>query len=380
MEEKMGITPASEIHLLKVPELDPSYENTYLFEFQGSQLKFFQSREQEVLRNYTYIRKESKIRINKHIDEIHSINYIMYKNKHNKWYYAFIMDKIYINEQVTELVIMIDLIQTYMFNYTLEESYVERAHVRRWTPQGEPTREYTPEGLEVGEYMQVDTKELWPYRNSYVAVCSNPLGEMMNRKLEQGGGTPSGNWVEGQPGKDGYRFIKGYEGFASKPYDDGLGYMTIGYGTTQKYNPQEYNQLLNGGRGCTEEEAARVFYDKLVKSYAKPIVNRLKELGITKQYQADALFSVAYNCGINDILKDTDLMKAIKRNINDKTYICNVWHTFRITPGQITEDGLRARRKDECTMFFGGKVTPRAIMKIGGGTVTENGGNGWLPN
>ena len=386
-ENKMGITPSSELWLLKLPELDPSYKNTYYFVDKGSQLKFFMSRKYgDTLTNYTYLRKDNAIRIDRHIDSIYPVNYIMYKNKNNKWYFAFIMDKIYINERVTELIISTDVIQSYMFDYILKESYIDRCHVDRWTRDGRPTPEYEPEGLEFGDHTQIDTQRIYTMKKTYVAVCSNPLGTLTNRRIiegGQGGGDDleCGNWKDGYISADGFRFIKGFEGFATLPYQYQGDVPTIGYGTTKDYNPKEFEQLYNGGKGCTEEEASIVFYNKLTESYNKKVVDKLKEYGITEQSQADALFSLAYNAGIYDVIRDNELTRVIRANPKSEVLIRPVWQEFRIRKGTIFEKGLRERRREEVNMYFG-KYSKRPIAKIPAGTgiVQENNGDGWMPD
>ena len=53
-------------------------------------------------------------------------------------------------------------------------------------------------------------------------------------------------------------------------------------------------------------------------------------------------------------------------------------------PKDVLLNGLKALRREQCNMFFGKDFEIRPIGKINtsgkiSGTVTENGGNGWLP-
>lgn len=174
--------PVSRIYLLSVPELTPSFDDTYDFVSKEAQERFFTSKQSFELGNYSYLRKESAIQIGSHVDNIHCYNYLMYKNKYNKWYYCFIMDKQYINERTTKLIIATDVIQTYLFDYVLAPCFVERCHVHRWNKDGTPTLEYEPEGLEFGEPIQEDVYTLdYKFDDTYIAVCSNPLGIIPSR-------------------------------------------------------------------------------------------------------------------------------------------------------------------------------------------------------
>lgn len=109
------------------------------------------------------------------------------------------------------------------------------------------------------------------------------------------------------------------------------------------------------------------------------------ELGITKQCQFDALVSLAYNCGTGVILNNNSLTRAIKANPNDESSIRAIWEKFYTSSNGVTLNGLIARRKQECNMYFGKSYEVRKIALInsnGGisGNVLENGGNGWLPS
>ena len=178
-----GQTPVSEIKLLQVPELSPSYENTYDFDSKSAQETFFKNKPSASVYKYSYLRKDQVIQIGSHVDNIHCYNYLMYKNKFGKWYYCFIMRKEYVNERTTRIYITTDVIQTYLFDYTVGPSYVERCHVPRWK-SGEPTPEYEPEGLEIGSPIQVESNPFdFVFQDSYIAVCSNPLGEIPSRSV-----------------------------------------------------------------------------------------------------------------------------------------------------------------------------------------------------
>lgn len=85
---------------------------------------------------YTYIRANNSIRVNFNAEKLYQFNYCMYQNYNytdvlnkRKWYYAFITEVNYINEQCTELVLEIDVIHTFWFDMHLEPCFVEREHV-----------------------------------------------------------------------------------------------------------------------------------------------------------------------------------------------------------------------------------------------------------
>lgn len=378
--------PSSTVVLCNIPELSLDYSNTWLFDSKNQQYEYFWSKRTNVFNNYTYLRKENAIQVGINIDDIHSSTYLFYKNKDGKYFYCFIVDKEYINEKVTKIYITTDIIQTYQFDFTLKPSYVERMHVPRWTSSGMPTNEIEPEGLEYGDNIELGNgiRMIKRHNNAYIVVTSSPLGTNPFRPATgQGGGDDCGNWEEGIISSQGFRFVKGFEAFASKPYWDSIGKVnTIGYGITDLYDREDYNKLYNNGKGCTEEQASRVTYDVLINKFGKRIVDSVKKLGCNKQYQFDALCSLAFNSGEASVTGDNRLTRVIKQDPNNESAIRPIWIDFKTNGG---ETGLINRRKGECDVFFGKYPDPpRKIITIKpdgsyGDYLKDNNGNGWLP-
>lgn len=78
-------------------------------------------------------------------------NYCMYQNENytNKWFYAFITNMQYVNDNMTEITIETDVFQTWQFNINYKKMFVEREHVNDDTI-GLHT---VPENVELGEYV-----------------------------------------------------------------------------------------------------------------------------------------------------------------------------------------------------------------------------------
>ena len=77
-------------------------------------------------------------------------------------------------------------------------------------------------------------------------------------------------------------------------------------------------------------------------------------------------------------------MSAIAKDPANEAKTRPIWQKFYVTSGGTQLPGLVARRKEECNMFFNKRFEVRSIAKINSsgnisGTVTENNGNGWLP-
>ena len=63
-----------------------------------------------------------------HIDSILNYNYVMYQNTNysNKWFYAFITNMSYITDFNTAINISTDVFQTWQFDFSFKQSFIER--------------------------------------------------------------------------------------------------------------------------------------------------------------------------------------------------------------------------------------------------------------
>lgn len=142
----------TEVRLLAVP-LENDYKHTLYFASQSAQYSYFLGKQVHYDTGFSYQRKDRVIRYPMDYDELvtKGVNYVMYRNNANttKWYYAFITKMEYVNEGVTHIHIETDVIQTWLFDYTVKPSFVEREHCENDTV-GLHTIE---EGLETGEYI-----------------------------------------------------------------------------------------------------------------------------------------------------------------------------------------------------------------------------------
>lgn len=72
---------------------------------------------------------QGKVTIQNYAPSIFNCNYLMYRNADdNKFYYAFVVQVVYINENVCDVYFEIDPLQTYMFDYTRNACMVIREH------------------------------------------------------------------------------------------------------------------------------------------------------------------------------------------------------------------------------------------------------------
>lgn len=151
-----AITPDSYIKLVR---FDVTKENQITFSDGVAQVNYFRDElEGLVLEASSYQRKDYKVRFPAGIDSIEQYNYMIVQNKpyNYKYYFYYITNMTYINDEMTEVEIKLDVFQTYQFNFTYKKCFVEREHVNS-DRVGEHT---VPEGLETGEYY-VDSYEYY---------------------------------------------------------------------------------------------------------------------------------------------------------------------------------------------------------------------------
>lgn len=376
----------STIYLFNCWFLDVGHNHTVNFNNVTNQFNFFMNYLKFKIDNCTYLRKERTLKVPKYIDELALCNYCAFQNSvDGKMEYFFILNKTYLSENVTELTLKLDVIQTYWFemNFTKIKSHIDRQHLWRWNQDGTVAdfNMLEAEDFEIGEYILQNRTSLYDYENKggYIVTSSDKLS------IKYSGGSGSGGSSTNQSNlyKDklvsanGFWFIKQVEGFSSIPYDLGDGTYTIGYGTTSKYDSEHYNQLAPE---CTEEQASNVLAESLKKNYSTYVYDTFVNYGFDmnnmKQHHFDAFVSFYYNTG--SLSSKTIFTKYI--NGDNLESIAEVWKTTNIMAGTQFEEGLRNRRQAEVNIFLNGEYYYKDIPNLNGGTVTDNDGKGFIPD
>lgn len=127
----MYINPDTDIRILSRVPLDSDYENTLYFDSLAAQTTYFANKTKYNLTKQTFNRVTNGVsRVGLSVGELYECNYIMFRNSafSGKWFYAFINSIEYINNSVTEIHFTIDVIQTWFFDYKLEQCFIERQH------------------------------------------------------------------------------------------------------------------------------------------------------------------------------------------------------------------------------------------------------------
>lgn len=123
----MAIQPHTNLRLLKLP-FTIDNKNQLTFANKNAQTSYFLGLPHLEIDNISYQRKDSIIRYPAHIDSIIEYNYCMYQNENygDKYFYAYIIGMRYINDGMTEITIQTDVYQTWQFDITFKESFIER--------------------------------------------------------------------------------------------------------------------------------------------------------------------------------------------------------------------------------------------------------------
>lgn len=142
------------IQFLKSNGLNNSYDNTIDFENLNVQTEFWGS---QVLSQFEANISSSRLLAGSlYIDvgisysDLLKANYLRFYQD-NRYWYCFITNKTYINENNTRLEVEIDVLQTFQFDYTVGYSFIEREHQNRWSSTGGIKYNINYENIDIGE-------------------------------------------------------------------------------------------------------------------------------------------------------------------------------------------------------------------------------------
>ena len=171
---------------------DNSYKHTMTFGSASAQSSYFSGVCTESLskNDYTYVRQNNTIRVPFNAERLYTYNYVMYQNANygSKWFYAFIIGVNYLNKQTTELVLELDVMQTWYFDYELTECFVEREHVNDDTI-GEhlnPEPEFPFDMVAKGRYSDGDLSNAWVVLQTNAEPKNGVLGDIYTSPVKGG--------------------------------------------------------------------------------------------------------------------------------------------------------------------------------------------------
>lgn len=125
------IPPNSDVVLCRGVPIDSDYKNTLYFESVAEQNNYFFSKAFKQFHNVSYQReRRNVITLDIPATDVYACNYLLFKNTSygEKWFFAFVNSVEYVNDNVTDIYYELDMMQTWMFQYTLKQCMVEREH------------------------------------------------------------------------------------------------------------------------------------------------------------------------------------------------------------------------------------------------------------
>lgn len=114
-----------------------------------------------------------------------------------------------------------------------------------------------------------------------------------------------------KPSENILKYLKSWEKFRSKPYDDGEGNITVGYGFNLPHLLKKHK------KGITEEQADKEFAG-VVNTFVPEFRKLTPNFDSLNNNQRDALFSLYYNAGADTYMKSPMLFKYLKEGDFDK--------------------------------------------------------------
>lgn len=136
-----NIQPQSIVHVFKDVMLDKSYKHAYYLGDDPNATNNFVNtllngtHFLKTFSSYTYLRENRYIiRVKCRADDLWEGNYIAYKNpiigatKADKWFFGFIDETVYVNNETTDIYFTPDIMTTWWHEHHLGKCYVERMH------------------------------------------------------------------------------------------------------------------------------------------------------------------------------------------------------------------------------------------------------------
>lgn len=180
---------ATMVTLMAGVPLDPLYKHTLTFANFAAQTTYFESKRVFTPATFNFIsyqrHNSGVIKLEAPINILGTVNYLSFVNANYqgqgnlheaKTFYAFITDIAYISDTVVAISYSIDVLQTWMFDYTVNPCYVEREHAN----SDNLGDNRVDEGLETGEYICAGVEQILPWTFADTAfilqATQSPIG------------------------------------------------------------------------------------------------------------------------------------------------------------------------------------------------------------
>lgn len=167
-------TPQSVINICSGVRLDNRYQHSIYFPNATKQLEYFAGKVVRTLSAYSYLRKSWPLQVEATMEQARTWSYLYFRNSSSgKIYYYFITNVEYKNDNMVELSLELDVLQTYqeVIRNGLLPCLIERQH----TPTDLVGEHTVDEGLDVGDLTANHSHIIDPGEFCIMLMCSiNP--------------------------------------------------------------------------------------------------------------------------------------------------------------------------------------------------------------
>lgn len=195
----MYIEPNSNIRILNNVRLTPDYNHTIWFgvygheEQRAQQTQYFLGKTKYNLTRQYYQRQgKGTLKVNLRADDIYDCSYMMFQNTSygERWFYAFITNVEYVANTVAQITYVLDVMQTWYFDYYIPPCYVEREHVADDTVFSNTL----PEPLDIQMYKYTDLSIPPQFNQNYVIILAATWEWYGGLCVDANSGTYGGMW------------------------------------------------------------------------------------------------------------------------------------------------------------------------------------------
>lgn len=159
------------IKLVRNYKYDNKYTHIKLFKNKAEQDTYFNNLDSLYIEENNYIKEHNSFKVGYEYDYLVSlgVNYLIFNNGY-KDMYCFITSKEYISSEVTQINFEVDVLNTYLFDFEIKKSFVERKNCT--------IDEITDfdEGLDIGEHI-IESEELALEKDSTYFAMFNGIKE-----------------------------------------------------------------------------------------------------------------------------------------------------------------------------------------------------------
>ena len=205
-------------------DLSVDYEHSMTFNNRSEQYNYIRGNVYKILDlNIPNDSHRKEFEVNLPIQDCKKYDYCIIGDEFSNIHYYFILGMKQ-KGLMTNVYVQIDLIQTYLFDWKIRDSFVDRGHVERWFNDEEPTQWLEDEGLEYGNITIEEIEKVTRIPLNFIICATTPIGNIdtSNESGDTGGNSGSGGNTMGE------KIVNSARKLIGKPYVWGGNYPPLG--------------------------------------------------------------------------------------------------------------------------------------------------------